>query len=118
MTCLLVLFESLRPQIEDQVKPNLRGLIGLLVSGYLPQNWVFVTEEETVSVTIDKKGNALVISEAVANPDVTIEIDHKYLSAALEKRSQPDFPPERSNVTLHTPKGKAAYGHLKKHFGL
>jgi hypothetical protein len=118
MTCLLELFESLRSQIEDQIKPNLRGLVGLIVMGYLPQKWVFITEEETVTLTIDKKGNALIISEALANPDVTVEIDHKYLSTALRERCSPDFPPERSNVTLHTSKGKTAYNHLKKHFGL
>ena len=118
MTCLLELFESIRGYIEDQLKPNLRGLIGLMVTGYLPQNWVFVTEEETVTLSIDKKGNAVVISEAVNNPDVTIEVDHKYLSTALRERQKPGFPPERIDVTLHTPKGKTAYGYLRKHVGL
>ena len=118
MSCLLELFESNRGYIEDQIKPNLRGLIGIMVTGYLPQNWVFVTEEETVTLSIDKKGNAVVISEAVDNPDATIETDHKYLSTALKNMSRPDFPPERLEVTLHTPKGKTAYGYLRKHFGL
>jgi len=118
MTCLLDLFESNRDYIEDQIKPNLRGLIGLMVTGYLPQNWVFITEEETVTLSIDKKGNAVVIGEAVGNPDATIEIDHKYLSTALRERGRPDFPPKRIDVTLHTSKGKTAYGYLRKHFGL
>lgn len=118
MTCLIDHFESICSLIENQIKPNLKGLAGIIVSGYLPQHWVFVTEEETVTLTIDKKGNANVVDGAMEKPDVTIEIDHKYLSTTLKAQSSPSFPPERSNVALHTSKGKTAYNYLKPHFGL
>ena len=118
MTCLLELFESICSLIENKIKPNLRGLTGLILIGYLPQQWVFVTEEETVTMAIDKKGNANVVNGAMENPDVTLEFDHKYLSTTLKAQSSPNFPPERSNVTLHTSKGKTAYNYLKQHFGL
>ena len=118
MTCLIEFFESICGLIEEQIKPRLKGFTGIFILGYLPQNWVFITEEETVTLTIDKKGNATVVNGAADNPDVTIEIDHKYLSTVLKTKNTPSFPPEHSNVTLHTSKGKTAYNHLKKHFGL
>lgn len=118
MTCLIALFEPICGLIEDKLKPNLKGLTGIILSGYLPQQWVFETETEIVTLAIDKEGNANVVNGTTNNPDVTIDIDHKYLSTTLRTKSCPTFSPERSNVTLHTSKGKTAYKYLKQHFGL
>jgi hypothetical protein len=119
MKSLEGIFESICSEVEKELKPMLGGLLtGPMIRGYLPQNWIFITEEKTVTFTVDKKGNAAIENGASDEPDVTIEIDHEYLTTALETRTQPSISPKKNEITFHTKKGETAFNFLKKRFGL
>ena len=119
MSELMDILESLCPEIEKELKPKLGSiLLGPFIRGYLPQSWVFRTEKETVTFSVDKKGITAVKEGAVEEPDVTIEIDHEFLVEALKSRSQPEKAPEKNDIEFHTTKGETAFNFLKKRFGL
>lgn len=62
VTCIKSLLQNLAPEIEEQVKSALRGfLTRWVVSGNLPQTWVFQTEDETVTFNVDTNGNVSVL---------------------------------------------------------
>ena len=98
--------------------PNLRGLFGGLVRGYLPQVWAFSTEGETVALSVDREGNASVRSGDVSNPDVLIQTSHAILAHILRTRSRVGVPPGPLRATPVTPKGDAAFRYLRGRFGL
>jgi hypothetical protein len=113
------IFESLIPEVEKELKPKINSiLMGPFIRGYLPQNWIFKTEKETVTFTVDKKGNAVVKEGEEEDPDVTIELDHDYMVQALKTKSQPEGDPKKREIKFHTSKGETAFNLLKKRFGL
>ncbi len=119
MSEIAEIFQSLIPEVEKELKPKINSiLLGSFIRGYLPQSWVFRTEKETVTFTVDKKGNAAVKEGDVEDPDVTIELDHEFLVEALKSRVQPEKPPEKSEIKFLTSKGETAFNLLKKRFGL
>ena len=106
-------------EIEKQLKPNLGGLKGLLVRGYLPQTWVFETEYGESTLFLDAEGNARVFPGPDQNRDVTIRWKRDSLVSVLESRSRSfvldgDYP----DVLVQTEKGRAAFNYLKKNIGL
>ncbi len=118
MTSLVPLLESVARDIQPQLKSQLGGFFGGMVRAYLPQTWVFRTEREVASLSVDKNGGATVAKGAAANPDVTIEIPHDRLVIALETRSREKVPPGPLTVTPHTSKGKTAFDYLRSRVGL
>jgi hypothetical protein len=119
MSELKEIFESLCPEVEKELRPKLKSiLMGPFIRGHLPQSWVFRTEKETVTFSVDKKGNAVVKEGAEENPDVTIDLDHGYLVEALKTRKQPEKLSEKNDIRFHTKKGETAFNFLKKRFGL
>jgi hypothetical protein len=119
MSELLEIFESLCPEVERELKPKLSSiLLGSFIRGYLPQSWVFKTEKETVTFSVDKKGNAKAEEGDRDEPDVTIELDHDFLVEALKTRAQPEKSPQKNDIKFLTTKGETAFNFLKKRFGL
>jgi hypothetical protein len=119
MSEIAEIFESLIPEVEKELKPKLNSiLLGSFIRGYLPQRWVFKTEKETVTFSVDKKGNATVKEGEVDDPDVKIELDHEFLVEALKTRTQPEGDPEKKEFKFLTTKGETAFNLLKKRFGL
>jgi len=119
MTCIKGLLETVCFEVEMELKPKLSGFItGVLISGYLPQNWVFKTESERFTFSVDRNGNASVKNRGVSKPDVTIDTDHDFLAEILRTRTRPSFQPKRFKITRHTPKGKTAFDFLRGRFGL
>lgn len=119
MTFLVNIFKPICYEVESELKPKLNGFFtGPIVRGYLPQCWVIKTEKETVTFSLDNNGNTSVKTGAGSRPDVTIDIDHEYLSEALATRNQPSFVPKKSDITFHSQKGKTAFNFLRQRFGL
>jgi hypothetical protein len=113
------LFTPICQEVEKELKKVMKGLLtGPIIKGYLPQNWVFKTEADIITFSVDKKGNAITIEGASQAPDVTITIDHEYLAAALKERKKPDFEYKNFDVKFHTGKGETAFGYLRKRLGL
>lgn len=113
------LLTNLCEDIERQIKPNLRGSMGNLVHGYLPQVWVFVTECGACTLFLDAEGNARVFPGADREVDVTIHWRKDALESILASRNRDsvsagDYP----DVTVHTDKGRAAFNYLRKEIGL
>lgn len=118
MTGVVGLLGRVCTEIESQLKPNLSGLRGMIVRPYLPQVWVFKTEDEIVTVTVDEQGHASAVEGNSPQPDITIETTHEILSNALETRKRTWVSPDQYCVTAHTKKGKGAYDYLKGYLRL
>jgi len=119
MTELSEMFQPVCEEVRKELRKVLSGIFtGQIVKDYLPQNWVFETEDETVTFSVDKKGNASVLQGGSEMPDVTIHIDREYLAAALKDRKKPDFEYKNFEVKFHTGKGETAFGYLRKRLGL
>ena len=118
MTGLRPLLEEVARSVEPQVRAQLGGFFGGMVRAYLPQTWVFRTERETASLSVDRNGAVTVAEGAALNPDVTIDATHDRLVAALETRSRAKLPPGDFRVTAHSSKGKTAFDYLRGRIGL
>jgi hypothetical protein len=118
MSCIFGLLQTVAGEVERELKPRLGGLTGFLIAGYLPQAWVFQTEESVVTLNVDSRGNATVASGLPPRRDVTISTTHAVLSAALTYRDRSRVPAGPLKVATHTPKGQTAFNFLRGRFGL
>ncbi|MGP8074829.1 MAG: hypothetical protein ACLQD9_00230 [Thermoplasmata archaeon] len=117
MSCLEELLTKTARSFEAELQSRLQGFLGGLVRAYLPQVWVFKTDDGTVSLSIDPAGHATVAKGPLPHADVTIEIPHDRLRAALKEGRREAVPPGPLTVTPHTAKGKAAFDYLKGRLG-
>jgi len=118
MGSLVTLLEKVGHEVEPQVRSQLGGCWWAMVRAYLPQTWVFRTEKETASLSVDRAGAVTVKDGAAAHPDVTIESTWERLETALRTRSKANLPPGSLSVTPHTSKGKTAFDFLRGRLGL
>ncbi len=112
------LLAKLTPGVEAEVKSRLGGLFGGFVRAYLPQTWVFRTDQDTATLTVDPQGNAHVAPTDHPSPDVTVQGPFAALRAAVESRGRTAAPRDAVQVTPHTAKGRAAFDYLRPRFGL
>ena len=111
--------ELLCEDLDKQLKPKLHSEMGELISEYLPQVWVFVTELGACTIFIAADGNARVWRGAEPDRDVTLRWRYDALAKLLKSRNRSsiesgDYP----DVLVQTDKGRAAFNYLKKEFGL
>ena len=118
MSCVEELLRTAGKGFEPEIKSRLSGFLGGILRQYLPQTWVFRTDDGTASLSVDGNGTVTVVSGAAAHPDVTIEIPHDRLRAALTTRKRESVPPGPIQVTPHSAKGKAAFDYLRGRLGL
>jgi len=118
MGSIVALLERAARDFQPQVQAQLGGFFGEMVRAYLPQTWVFRTERETASLTVDRAGQVTVAAGAATPADVTVETTAERLAAALSNRSRAGVPPGPLSVTPHTAKGKTAFDYLRGRFGL
>src|SRR2546430_17655263 len=81
------LLDRLRPEIEAQLKPNLQGIFGGVIRGYLPQAWAFKTDAETVTLSVDSHGNVSLRSGGSLNPAGLVKGCLDALSVSLSPRT-------------------------------
>ena len=112
------LLKTICLEVDAKLKPNLIGIKGIIVRGYLPQAWVFKTQKETVTFHVDRDGKASTMGGGTDKPDVTITADHEMLIEALKTRKNPagDFKPPK--IDSHTSKGRTAFNMLRDRLGL
>jgi hypothetical protein len=110
------LLREVAPQIEPEVQKQLGGLFGGIVRSYLPQAWVFETDEGTATLLVDKTGTASVIDGAAEHPDVTIKVPYAPLVKALKTRTR--MSSDAVTVSPHTAKGRTAFDYLRGRVGL
>jgi len=109
---------TIRQSVQDEVQPRLRGFLGGIFRAYLPQSWVFRTEQGVASLTVDQAGQVSVLDAAASAPDVTVEVGHERLRAALATRRRDGLPPGPLSVTPHTTKGRTAFDYVRPRLGL
>jgi hypothetical protein len=118
MSCVTGLLEAVARDVEPEVRQRLRGFFGGMIRAYLPQTWVFQTDDGAASLRVALDG-AVTVTPGIATPaDVTIEVGHERLRLALTTRKREAIPPGPLTVTPHTAKGKAAFGYLRDRIGL
>jgi hypothetical protein len=118
MSCIEGLLRDTGTQFEPEIQKRLQGALGGILRAYLPQAWVFETDDGTASLLVDKTGTVSVIAGAAPHPDVTVQIAHDRLVAALKTRNKDAVPPGPLTVTPHTAKGKTAFDYLRSRLGL
>jgi hypothetical protein len=118
MSCIEGLLREVGRDAEKELQSRLRGFLGGMLRHYLPQTWVFRTEDGTATLLVDERGAVSVAAGALAPADVTVEVGHERLRVALTSRSRTNVPPGPLNVVAHTAKGKAAFGFLRDRLGL
>lgn len=118
MSCLVPLLTDAGRGVEAQIKPQLGGFFGGVVRAYLPQRWVFQTEEGAATLNVAPDGSTSVTAGAEPQPDVTIRIGHAKLAAALSQRRAGGLPPGPVDVKAHTSKGQAAFDFARRRLGL
>ena len=118
MACLLALLRDAGQDLQPRLQSQLSGVFGGIVRQYLPQSWVFVTESETVTLTVDREGRFGALPGRSDAPDVTVETTHDRLAAALRTRQRDQVPPGPFRAIPHTEKGRTAYGLLRQRLGL
>ena len=118
MSCIEGLLTQVARDAEPEIQQRLRGLFGGMIRAYLPQTWVFRTEDGIASMLVDAAGRISVQSGAAKPADVTIEVGHERLKAALTTRRRDGVPPGPLTVTPHTAKGRTAFEYLRGRLGL
>lgn len=118
MSCIADLLAAAAQDIEGQVRRQLDGPFGGVIRAYLPQTWVFRTEDGAASLTVDAHGMAQVAAGAAPSPDVTIETSHARLEAALRTRRRESVPDGPLKVTPHTEKGRTVFSFLRSRLGM
>src|SRR5256885_16211518 len=82
------LLDELCPEIEAQLKPNLHGIFGGVIRGYLPQAWALKTETETVTLDVNTEGSVPLRSGGSPNPPVLVKGNFDPQATALSIRNQ------------------------------
>jgi len=120
MSCIQGLLSQFCIEVERELKPKIESMwTGWAVKGYLPQNWIFKVDNEIITFSIDKDGNANVRAGTVSNPDVVITWEHDLLAHVLKTRNKQGIPPgEVPRVETLTPKGRTAFNTLRKRIGI
>lgn len=118
MSCLVELLSEAGKGVEAQLKPQLAGFFGGVVRSYLPQRWVFVTEEGSATLGVETDGVVWARPGAEPSPDVTIRTSHAKLAQALKTRAREGLPPDPVNVTAHTTRGRTAFDFTRRRLGL
>jgi hypothetical protein len=118
ISCIESLLRERGRQFEPEIQRQLTGLFGGIVRGYLPQTWVFETDDGTATLVVDRAGVVSVAAGAGPHPDVTVKIPHDRLVAALKTRDKAKVPPGPLTVTPHTAKGRTAFDYLRSRIGL
>lgn len=118
MSCIEGLLRDAGHQFEPEIQRRLQGFLGSIVRSYLPQTWVFKTDDGSASLHVDTDGKVSVTSGTSPRPDVTVEIPHDRLVAALKTRNREAVPPGPLTVTPHTAKGRTAFDYLRGRIGL
>ncbi|MFY9717083.1 MAG: hypothetical protein WAK40_04020 [Thermoplasmata archaeon] len=102
---------------QKEVQSRLHGFFGGMLRQFLPQVWVFRTEQGVASLCVAADGVATVTPGAVAPADVTIEVGHERLRTALTTRGK-TIAPGPFSATPHTAKGRTAFDYLRSRLGL
>ena len=119
MVLIRPMLEELAPEVQREVKAALSGLLtGAVVRNHLPQAWVFETEEETVTLLVDERGNVVTREGAVSDPDVGIRAPSEDLAYVLTQRRLPEGAGQRVLRRLYTRRGRLAWNLLRNRFGL
>ncbi len=118
MSCLLELLGEAAKGVEAQLKPQLQGFFGGVVRSYLPQRWVFLTDDGTATLGVETDGIVWAREGADPSPDVTIRTSHAVLSQALRTRRREALSPNPVQVTAHTSRGRIAFDFTRRRLGL
>lgn len=110
--------KGVAPGLQTELARRLSGFFGAMVRQYLPQTWVFRTEDGTASLRVDPEGKVTVSPGALAPADVTVEVGHDRLRRMLTTRAPDPHPTGPLTVTPHTAKGRVALGVLRERLGL
>ena len=118
MSSTLSLLEKAGKEVEWQLKPQLAGVFGGIIRGYLPQTWVFETEEGAMSLHVEKDGRVTVVSGALPDPDLTVKARDAALATALRERRRAGLAPGAISATPHTEKGRMAFQFFRSRLGV
>ena len=119
MSSINSLLDGVCFDIESRLMPRLSGLQRFLIIQFLPQIWVFETEDQAVSLIVDQQGRAFTQAMNRVDRDVTIRWKHEYLASVLKTKSTSFVPlDEHPTIIFHTQSGRTAFDFLREQVGL
>jgi hypothetical protein len=119
MSCIMSLLEGVCAEIESQLRVMLGGTQRLLIVQFLPQIWVLETEDQVVSLLVNREGHVFAQDMNKGDRDVTIRWRSEYLESVLRTRSTAYVPrDQRPTIIFHTEKGRTAFEFLRERLGL
>ena len=118
MSCTLGLLQKAAADVEAQLKPQLSGIFGGMIRAYLPQTWVFETEEGVTTLHVDAQGKASASPGAGTSPDLTVHARHSALARALTERKREGLAGGAIVATPHTEKGRMAFQFFRSRLGV
>jgi hypothetical protein len=116
-----ILTETIAPKVTAQLQPELKKFfVGGIIKGYLPQNWLFISETGKGTLFVDKTGLAQAQEGEIGSPDVSITWTDEAFHAALVLQDRNAVPAGagQPNVQKITSKGGTAFDFLRKRFNL
>lgn len=117
MTQLEGILAPVCPEVEAQLRPHLEGFFGGIIRGYLPQDWVFKSEAESVTVRVAKDGTVRVLGGASPSADVTIKSTLTTFRIAIASRQRGSVDSTSVEILYHSRKGKTAFDFVRSRLG-
>jgi hypothetical protein len=106
-------------QVQAELNSILATPMGAMIRSYLPQVWVFETEQEVLTLAVDVMGRVSTFPGGMQERDVTIRMREAPLQLALQTRdARRTLPADAPRVEYHSPKGNTAFTYLRGRFGL
>ncbi len=95
MSALQAAFAQLTAQVQNVLSVALAGPMGPMVRAYLPQVWVFETEQGARTLAVDAAGRATSFPRGMVEREVTVQRRQDPLLRGLARGSAgPPPPPE------------------------
>lgn len=117
MSCLEALVRQRTAEGQQTLRKALASwLISGTVRSYLPQTWVLATDQESLAIHVDLDGTMTITEGTSLVRDGSVAISHDLLCHSIQEGVNP--PQGSYQVTFYTEKGRAAFEHLARYFGL
>jgi cell division GTPase FtsZ len=96
-------------EIENELRPRLRGIRGVFVRATTPKVIVYKTATEAVTVLTDKHGNVSVVRGAHPKPKILVESTYEIIAESFRTRDPSRLPPGPLVMTMRFWWGKRTF---------
>lgn len=96
-------------EMENEFRPQLRGLKGIFVRAMIPKVIVYRTESDAVTIQFDRQGNAEVSKGNHPKPKILVESTYEIIAESFRTRDPKRLPPGPLRMTMRFWWGKRTF---------